>query len=115
MPKLVRYGATALSGLPVALFLAVSPALAEMEVLESSVPSLEPGTALADDATLNLPDGTKVRLLIKATGSTKTLKGPYEGTAAAYTEKRSWWQRLTGEGGDIEPPMGAVRGLRKPE
>ena len=34
MPKLVRYGATALSGLAVALFLAVSPALAEMRFYE---------------------------------------------------------------------------------
>ncbi len=71
MPKLVKCRGAAFSGLAVALFLAPSPLRAEMEVLESSVPGLEPGAVLADDAKLKLPDGTTIRLLIKATGSTK--------------------------------------------
>ena len=106
MPKLVRYGATALSGLAVALFLAVSPALAEMEVLESSVPGLEPGTALADDATLKLPDGgeTRASLMIAAEAAVAAIRGEgeekwrYEWTRRLVRLAVKWQDEPTTEG-----------------
>jgi len=115
MRQLVKHGATALSGLALALFLSASPVRADMEVLESTVPDLKAGATLKDDAKLKLPGGATVRVLLKATGSTKTLKGPYEGTVAAYKEDKGWWDRMTGHNKDPEPPMGAMRSLKKPE
>ena len=98
------------------LFLS-QPVWAEMEVLESTLPEIAVGATLQDDARLTLPKGGLLRLLVKApdgTTITKTMKGPYEGTATTYREKRSWWQRLTGRTKDPEAPIGASKAYTKP-
>jgi hypothetical protein len=114
MSYLFRNGAAAVGGLALAFLLAASPVWADMEVMESNVPDLKVGTTLKDDATLKLPEKTTVRLLL-ASGATKTLKGPYEGTAADYEESKSWWEKLVGPAEDEAPPTGITRGLKKPE
>jgi hypothetical protein len=44
--------------------------------------------------------------------TTKTLKGPYEGTIGDYKEDRSWWERITGRSNDSDAPIGATRGFK---
>ncbi|MEJ2124232.1 MAG: hypothetical protein P8Y67_10000 [Alphaproteobacteria bacterium] len=114
MRQKIKKGAVSLAAFGMAIFLLAQPALAEMEVLESSAPQISVGDKLADDAQLDLPKGAKLRLLLTTTGETKTLKGPYKGEVANYKEKRNWWERLFGKKRDPEPPMGAVRGAVAP-
>jgi hypothetical protein len=113
---------TRITGAVTAAFLALSicmiasgPARAEMLVLESDVSDLPVGAKFADGKTILIPGDKTLRVLVVTSGSTKTLKGPYEGTVGAYTEKRSWWERLVGKGKDGDAPVGAVRGMRAPE
>lgn len=114
MKRFIYICAAALLG----IFLAASPfvvsAHAESEVLESDAPDLPVGTKIADDQRVVIPDDAKVRVLLVASGTTKTLKGPYEGTVEEYKEDRSWWERITGRGKDDDAPIGATRGI-KPE
>src|SRR5262245_57111314 len=102
-------------GLALTILLPFSVARAEMEVLQSTVPELAVGSKLADNQQVKLPEGATLRVLITSSGTTKTLKGPYNGTIEAYEEKRSWWDRLTGRGNHEDPPIGATRGLRQPQ
>jgi hypothetical protein len=94
-------------------------ALAEIEVLESTAPGVKVRSKLADNTQFKLPDGTEVRILVRAANgstSTKTIKGPYEGTVADYREKSSFWQWLVGPAKDNSPPVAGVRSARpKPE
>jgi hypothetical protein len=100
----------------VMLAVAAWPALAEIEVLESSAPGMAVGQKLPDNARLSVPTNTVVRLLIRSPGgtSTKTLRGPFEGTAAEYKEKRSWWARLFQSPKDTDQPMAASKAERMP-
>jgi hypothetical protein len=92
-----------------------SPARAEILVLESNVPDLPVGAKFADGKVILIPDDKTLRVLIVTSGSTKTLKGRYQGTVGGYTERRNWWERLVGKGKDGDAPVGAVRGMRAPE
>ena len=114
MNQLTRLRAPGLLGIALAIFLAPAAALAEIEVLESSAPEIAAGAKLADEARVNVPEGASIRVLILSSGSTKTLKGPYEGTVAAYKDDRSWWERITGRDKDTDAPIGATRGMRPP-
>lgn len=91
------------------------PVRADTLVLESDVADLPVGAKFADGRTIIIPDDKTLRVLVETSGSTKTIKGPYQGTVGAYTEKRSWWERLVGKGKDGDAPVGAVRGMRAPE
>jgi hypothetical protein len=115
MRQIIKGGAASLAILGLVVFLLAQPALAEMEVMESSVPGMSVGDKLPDDASLDLPKGAMLRLLLTNEGATKTLKGPYKGKVADYKEKLNWWDRLTGKKKDPEPPMGAVRGYIAPK
>lgn len=84
-------------------------------MLESNAPEIAAGAKLSDDARVKVPDGTSIRVLILSSGSTKTLKGPYEGTVGAYKDDRSWWERITGRKKEEDAPIGATRGLRPPQ
>lgn len=98
-------------GLPiiaVAVTLAVSAgaALADYEVMESSIAALPEGTTLPDNATLNLPAEGRVKLLKTPEGSTHELEGPYEGTVSDYegTPDCPWYKKISvGCGGDRAP------------
>ncbi len=91
------------------------PAMADSEVLESDVTEYPVGTKIDDETRINMPDDSKMRVLIVTTGSTKTLQGPYEGTVPNYKEERSWWERITGRSKDSDAPIGATRGLLPPK
>jgi hypothetical protein len=112
MKKLSTINAAAMVlGLTCALGLA--PARAEVEVLESSVPEITVGTKLDDKAAVKVPEGATLRVLVLSSGTTKTIKGPYQGTIEGYQGKKSsWWERLTGGDHDKDVPVGATRGLR---
>jgi hypothetical protein len=113
--KRVKYAfAAAMLGLVIAALPPFSPAYAETEVLESDVAELPIGTKIADETRVKIPDGSKLRVLVVTSGTTKTLKGPYEGTIEDYKEDRSWWERITGRSKDSDAPIGATRGF-KPE
>jgi hypothetical protein len=114
MRQMIKGGAVSLAMFGLAVFLLAQPALAEMEVMESSVPGISLGDKLPDEASIDLPKGTTLRLLLTDTGATITLKGPYKGTVADYKEHKNWWDRLFGKQKDSEPPKGAVRGYVAP-
>ena len=112
MNQVTRLRAPLLLSIALAVLLAPAAALAEIEVLESSAPEIAAGAKLADEARVKVPDGASIRVLILSSGSTKTLKGPYEGTVGAYKDDRSWWERITGRDKDSDAPIGATRGMR---
>ncbi len=111
--KQVISARSALLGFLLAAAMPFSAVWAETQVLESSVPDIAVGSTLKDHERIKIPDGGTVRVLITSSGTTKTLKGPYEGTIETYKEDRSWWERLMGRGKDSDAPIGATRGLRQ--
>jgi hypothetical protein len=111
MPKFIKQYAAGALGLALAVFLCVPAARAEIEVLESSVADYTPGSVLKDSARVKLPAQATLRVLITGTGTTKTLKGPYEGTVAAYKERRSLFNRFK-DPARKEPVIGAYRGAK---
>lgn len=109
MRSTIKMAAT--GGVAILLAVAATPARAEIEVLESSAPGIAARAKLPDDTQLKLPKDTEVRVLMRTPSGTitKTIKGPYKGTAAEYKEKRSWWDRLVRPSKDNNPPPAAVR------
>lgn len=99
-----------------ALTFAIMPlctqAQAESQVLESDIADLPPGTTIADDKSVTVPEGSTLRVLLLSDSETKTLKGPYEGTIGDYKEELSWWERITGRSKNSDAPIGATRGLK---
>src|SRR4029078_10323617 len=59
----------------------VSPAAAQIFVMESTVPAIRVGRALEMDATLSVPAGGHLRCVLPS-GKTQTVKGPYSGKVA---------------------------------
>jgi hypothetical protein len=111
--KRVKYAcAAAMLGLVIAAMPPFTLAYAETEVLESDVPELPIGTKIADETYVKIPDGNNLRVLVLSSGTTKTLKGPYEGMIGDYKEDRSWWERITGRSKDSDAPIGATRGFK---
>ncbi len=100
----------------VALTVSAGAALADYEVMESSVATLPEGTTLTDNATLNLPAEGRIKLLKTPEGSTHELKGPYEGTVADYegTLDCPWWQRISVGCDGQRAPIG-VRSTPSPD
>lgn len=92
----------------------IAPALAESEVLESTIDGFPIGTKIDDGTRIVMPDDSKLRVLLLSSGTTKTLQGPYEGTIPDYKDERSWWERITGRGKESDAPIGATRGLVPP-
>jgi hypothetical protein len=94
------------------------PALAEIEVTESTAPAIKTGTTLPDDAQFNVPDGATVSLMKKPGNTPFVIKGPYQGTLAGYLQKnRSWWRRMLGKDGEGTKqgaPTGGTRGIKLP-
>jgi hypothetical protein len=92
------------------------PASAEIEVTESTVPAIKAGATLPDDTQFNVPDGATVSVMKKPENAQFVIKGPFQGTLAAYLKKdRSWWGRMTGkdgEGSKQGAPTGATRSIR---
>jgi hypothetical protein len=116
--------ALALGALVAAAPLAVGGAMAQqLEVKRSSVPAMKVGEKVAEASRFSVPSGTEVEFFKLPAGPTYTVKGPYEGTLAEYTNPCPWWKAAVGSckkdeldtGGTrgAEVP-GATRGIRKP-
>jgi hypothetical protein len=108
--------------------LAIGEARAELEVKRSTAPGMKTGYKVADEKQLSVPNGTEVEFFKLPAGPSYTVKGPYQGTLADYTNPCPWWKAATGSckkddqldtGGTrgvtgSEVP-GATRGIRKPQ
>ncbi len=98
------------SGMTLALLASLTAAQAGVEILSSTLPQYKPGSVLEDETRFDLPAGVEMRVLMTATGATKTMKGPYKGTAGDYKDRRGWWQRFWNRR-DKEPVIGGTRGV----
>lgn len=75
-----------------------APADALMLIEESTAPNHAANTKIDDEASLNVPSGTRIRLFLMQNGQTYVVYGPHKGTLAEYRKKRStWWSRLKGK------------------
>jgi hypothetical protein len=90
------------------------PALADIEVISSTVPGLSAGTKLPDNAEIDVGKGEVIHVM-KA-GKTYEIAGPYKGTVDQYTRDCPWWRDMLGKC-DKQPPVdegatpGATRGM----
>jgi hypothetical protein len=64
--------------------MSATPARADVLVLKSDVPGIDKKSVLRDDAILEVPEQRSVKLILKPGNVTKTIKGPYKGTAKDY-------------------------------
>lgn len=55
---------------------AILPALADMQVLESNVPEFNVGSRMSDANELKLPPGGRVKVLVLPSNETKIFTGP---------------------------------------
>ncbi|MEM7268371.1 MAG: hypothetical protein AAF401_03855 [Pseudomonadota bacterium] len=76
---LKRTAAACIAGAAMTLLLAEG-ARSDIVVLESTVASIEPGSIIAEEATLELPAGASL-MLISEQGETRIVTGPYSGPA----------------------------------
>lgn len=91
-------------------------ASAEILVLESNAPGIEKNMRLEDDDVFVLPKGTQVRLLLKPSEKTRTMKGPFTGTAEEYQAKYNGWLgrlRHTWDSIRDKKPQGGELGTRQ--
>jgi hypothetical protein len=125
-----KFAMTLLAGALIAASPLISgTARAELEVKRSSAPGVKVGEKVGEEKSLSVPSGTEVELFKLPAGPTYTVKGPYEGTLADYTNPCPWWKAAIGsckknelDSGGVpgatrgagEVP-GAVRGFKKPE
>lgn len=103
-------------GAVLALVTLKAPALAELQVTSSTVPGINAGAKLPDDAIFEVAEGQLLRLLNAENGNSFEIEGPYKGTVDAYTKGCSWWDGLTGKciksrTDDTGATPGATRGL----
>jgi len=73
------------------------PAMADYEVMESTVANLPRGATVTENATIAIPEGGQVKLLRTGEGTTHDLKGPYEGTVGDYEASADcpWYKKMT--------------------
>ena len=73
------------------------PAMADYEVMESTVANLPRGATVAENATIAIPEDGQVKLLRTGEGTTHNLKGPYEGTVSGYEASADcpWYKKIT--------------------
>lgn len=123
---MMKFAMAAVAGAMIAASpVATGGALAQqLEVKRSTADSLKVGDKVAETAPLSIPKDKEVEFFKLPAGPTYTVKGPYEGTLADYTNPCPWWKAAVGTckkneldtggtRGAGEVP-GAVRGFRKP-
>ena len=105
-----------LAAILIAATAGVSPALAELHVIESTAPGIRVGS-LADGESIAIPTGTQIRIVLPS-GKTQTVKGPYSGTAADLAKGQArnegvmaWLKEFLKTGGATEATPGATRGI----
>ncbi len=101
------------------LMLAAAPlwavaARAEVEVKRSSAPAVKVGARYGETAPLSVPGGSEVEFFKLPAGPTYTIKGPYEGTLADYTNPCPWWKAAVGSCKPVESEAGGTRGVEVP-
>ena len=72
-------------------------ALAKMKVIESDAPEIAIGSEWADDATLPVPPGKSVRVLMLPSNVTKVIEGPSDNREGG---KAAPWGGTRGSGED---------------
>ncbi|MEZ5845043.1 MAG: hypothetical protein R3D27_15085 [Hyphomicrobiaceae bacterium] len=115
MPRLPIACATALL---VVLTAAVTPARADLIVLQSSAPAIKAGQSLADGVGFEIPAG-KSAVFVLPNGATRTVAGPFKGKAGDLTKGIAVDQELLGAvknyvetGGASTGRVGATRSAR---
>jgi hypothetical protein len=97
-----------------------SPALAQVYVIESTVPDIKVGGQLAMADRLAIPAGASIRAVLPS-GKTQTFKGPYSGPVADLAKGQEvnegvvgWLKNLMQTGGASEATPGATRSAGVP-
>lgn len=104
-----------------ALLLAVpgslSPALAQIYVIESSAPDIKVGAQLAKTDRVSIPAGASIRAVLPS-GKTQTVSGPYSGSVADLSKGQDlnegvvgWLKTIMQTGGASEATPGATRSV----
>jgi hypothetical protein len=95
-----------------------SPAWAQIYVIESTVPEIKVGAALATADSLKIPAGASIRAVLPS-GKTQTIKGPYSGSVADLAKGQDvnegvvgWLKNIMQTGGATEATPGATRSAR---
>jgi hypothetical protein len=102
-----------------ALMALAAPAVAEISILESTAPGLKSGARLPDGASVDIPAGKSLRVLLPS-GQTKSINGPFHGrilgpdadNAAARAFERA--EDIAKTGGGSQKIPGAMRSARPP-
>ena len=104
-----------IAGILIMTLMVVSPAAAQIFVMESTVPAIRVGSALEMDATLSVPAGGHLRCVLPS-GKTQTVKGPYSGKVADLAKGQpinegvvAWIKNVLSSGGATEAKPGATR------
>ena len=87
---------------------------AELEVKRSTVPAMQVGAKIAETAQLSVPSGSEVEFFKLPAGPSYTVKGPYTGTLAEYTNPCPWWKAAVGSCKPQELDTGGTRGVEVP-
>lgn len=104
-----RYKAAALGALLTAF--AAESALADAVVMQSTAPDLSPGTVVAADTAIAVPDGERVVFLTQA-GVQIAVDGPYEGAVPdGEAALPDGWEALLGSSEVDMRDVGATRAL----
>lgn len=95
----------------------LSPARADVHVIESTAAAIRVGSRLEDHETIAIPAGAQVRVVLPS-GKTQTLKGPYKGAVADLAKGQprnegvmAWLREILKTGGATEATPGATRGI----
>lgn len=99
-----------------AALLTAGPAIADYEVMESTVAGLPRGATVLEDAKVAIPEGGRVKLLKTGAGTTHELEGPYEGAISDYEAKSDcpWYKKISVGCGGESAPIG-IRSTPSPE
>jgi hypothetical protein len=106
----------ALAAVLVAATAGLSPARADLHVIESTAPAIKVGSQLDRDA-ITIPAGTQIRVVLPS-GKTQTVKGPFTGTVAELAKGQprnegvlAWLRDFLKTGGATEATPGATRSI----
>ena len=98
-------------------FAGLSPARADLHVIELTAPTIKVGSQLADRDSLTIPSGAQIRVVLPS-GKTQTVKGPFNGTVAELAKGQprnegvlAWLSDILKTGGATEITPGATRSI----
>jgi len=98
----------------------LAPALAQIYIIESTVPAIKVGAQLAMADSVSIPAGASVRAVLPS-GKTQTVRGPYSGSVADLAKGQEvnegvvgWLKSILQTGGASETTPGATRSVSVP-